>query len=222
VRQVVRPPTLTAMVVEALRDAIFRGEMQPGDPLREVDLAASMNVSRGTIREALRQLQDDGLVEVIPHRGAYVTELTPRIAREVYTLRGLLEPYAVRRAMEEGAYCPDDLGEMERLALRLAELDALGNPTYESVKADVEFHRLICSRSNHDLLCHILSGLRSRTWLFVFNVRFHQWDTLPDDPAHYAIFEAIRSGDPDQAEEALRRHILVNGAALLRLLEDRS
>ena len=87
VQRLVRRPTLTAAVVGSIRDSIFRGDLQPGEPLREVELSESMDVSRGTIREALQKLQEENLVEVFPRRGAFVTRLTPRKAQELYTPR---------------------------------------------------------------------------------------------------------------------------------------
>ena len=89
-----RPPTLTATVADSIREGIFRGELHPGKPLREVELAEALDVSRGTVREALRQIQDESLVEVIPHRGAFVTNLTPKMADELHTIRALIEPLA--------------------------------------------------------------------------------------------------------------------------------
>lgn len=220
VRQIVRPPTLTAAVADAIRDAIFRGELHPGEPLREVELSQSLDVSRGTIREALRQLQEHGLVAVIPHRGAFVIRLSPRMARELYTLRALVEPYAVCLAMENNAYSKEDMEALEALARRLGDLEQREDATYETVKADVAFHRLICSRSDHQLLLDIYSGLQSLTRLFVFHIRLYQSDAYSDEPSHYEIFEAIRTGDPVHAAEVLRAHINAAGAALLIRMEE--
>jgi DNA-binding GntR family transcriptional regulator len=208
-KQIVCPPTLTAVVADAIREALFRGEVCPGEPLREVELGQSLDVSRGTIREALRQLQEDGLVEIIPHRGAFVRKLSPQTAEELYTLGALLEPYAVRLALENKA-----------LAQRLGDLEQQADATYETVKADVEFHHLICSRSDHHLLLEIFKGLQSLTRLFVFNVQLYQSDAYSDEPSHYEIFKAIQAGDPEHAAETLRGHIEAVGVALLTRMEE--
>ena len=99
----VRPRTLVEVVSDHVQGMIFRGEYEPGAPLREAELCAALDVSRTTVREALRLLLEDGLVELIPHRGARVIELAPQIVREVYSIRILLEPYAVRVALQEAA-----------------------------------------------------------------------------------------------------------------------
>ena len=219
-KRILHPPTLTATVADAIRETIFRGELQPGEPLREAELAESLEVSRGTVREALRLLQDERLVEVFPRRGAFVKTLSLRMATELYTLRALIEPYALHLALEADAYTPEDFERMETLARQLGELEQHGGDTYETVEADVAFHRLICSRSDHQLLLDIYRGLQSLTRLFVFHIKLYQSDAYSDEPSHYEIFEAIRTGDPVHAAEVLRAHINAAGAALLIRMEE--
>jgi DNA-binding FadR family transcriptional regulator len=141
------------------------------------------------------------------------------MATELYTLRALIEPYALHLALEADAYTPEDFERMETLARQLGELEQHGGDTYETVEADVAFHYLICSRSNHQLLLQMLKSLQSLTWLFVFNVQLHQSDYYSDEPSHYEIYEAIRSGDPARAEKVLRDHINAAGSALLACME---
>src|SRR2546429_4548451 len=88
--QFVRPPTLTATVAEHIKEAIFRGSPPPGAPLHEVELSKSLGVSRGTVREALRYLQDETLVEIHPHQGASVTRLSPRSEEHTSELQSRL------------------------------------------------------------------------------------------------------------------------------------
>jgi DNA-binding FadR family transcriptional regulator len=122
--------------------------------------------------------------------------------------------------MENNAYSKEDMEALEALARRLNELEQREDATYETVKADVAFHRLICSRSDHQLLLDIYRGLQSLTWLFVFNTRLYQSDAYSDEPSHYDIFEAIRTGDLVCAAETLRNHINAAGAALLIRMEE--
>lgn len=219
-KKLVRPPTLTASLVDAIRDSIMSGALEPGQPLREVDLSDTMNVSRGTVREALRELQSEGIVEVIPHRGAFVPKLSPRTAKEVHTLRALLEPYAVRLALENHAYSQRDLREIGNLARRVHELEQERGDTYKTVQADVEFHLFICRRSNHELLLDILKRLQSLTWLLVFNVHYYKSHEYSDEPSHIEIADAIQSGDPDIAAQTLKHHIEAAGKALLLRMQE--
>lgn len=215
----VRPPTLTATVTDHIRQAIVRGEFGPSAPLHEVDLGKSLSVSRGTVREALRQLQDEGLVEVIPHQGAFVIKLSPRKAWEIYTLRAQLEPYAVRLALENRAYVPQDLDALEALVHRMGELERR-NEQVERLAADMEFHRIMCERSNHDVLMDVLRSLQSQTRLFIFNTMLYHSDLVGDEPSHRRILETIREGDPTRAEEIVRDHIVQAGTSLLRRMAE--
>jgi DNA-binding GntR family transcriptional regulator len=204
--QLVRPPTLTAAVTNNIRKAILRGDLKQGKPLREVQLGKSLDVARGTVREALRALQEDGLVEIFPRRGAFVTTLSSRKVREIYTLRELLEPYAVGLAMENDAYGERDLEEIDALLRKLGELERRGQ-RFEQIKADVEFHYLICKPSDHQLLLNALKNLQSLVTLCVTNLNFYELDPAPQEQQHRAIFDAIRSSDPAHAQDLVIRHL---------------
>ena len=217
--QIARPPTLTAVVGSTIRDTILRGEWQPGDALREVELSRSLDVSRGTVREALRQLADEGLVEVIPHHGAFVTRLSPRRIKETFTLRALLEPYAVCVAMDAGAYGEEDLASLQTLVERLDELERRGD-TFETLKADVRFHFLICERSEHELLLKVLKSFQSLTMLYILNSQLYYPDLVSAEHSHRMILEAIRQGDSTYAAEVVRKHLNEGGMSLLTLTEE--
>jgi DNA-binding GntR family transcriptional regulator len=217
-KELTRPPTLTSAVVEAIKDSILRGDLRPGEALREVELSQSLATSRGTVREALRQLQSQGLVELIPYRGAFVTQLTPKKAKEIYTVRALLEPYAVRLAMENKCYTPEVLGELADLIERLREMDAAEHYS-DVVSTDIAFHRALTSVCEHDLLTNMLEELRSLTYLFIFNTELLRSDVNPVGASHAVILDSVRSGDPEAAERAVREHIVDSGELLLRRLE---
>jgi DNA-binding GntR family transcriptional regulator len=215
-----RPPTLTAATAQNIQEAILRGYFAPGDPLREADLSESLGVSRGTVREALRLLHQEGaLVEIIPHRGAFVIKLSVERAREIYTLRALLEPYAVRIAMENRAYTPADLDQLEALVLQLMELENERNDP-ALVKTDMEFHHVATRACNHQLLLEMVGKLQSQTRVLIFNTKRYRSDKVPDSVTHRAILEGIRSGDPLAAEEIVRRHIIDAGSSLVRRMEE--
>ena len=213
--QIERPPTLTHTVTDAIRESIFRGAISPGEPLREVALAESLDVSRITVREALRRLHEEGLVEIFPHRGAFVTQLSAKRAREVYSFRALVEPYAVRLALEAGAYGKDDLDRLALLAQRLGKLAHPEGDAYETASADIEFHRLVCSRAGHDLLMEAFERLQSLTWLFLLNTRVYDAPAYLEAPSHLEICQAIKSADPKLAGQTLREHIEGAGLVLL-------
>jgi DNA-binding GntR family transcriptional regulator len=214
----VRPPTLTATVVDHIREALVRGQLLPGAPLHEVDLSTSLGVSRGTVREALRRLHEENLVEIVPHQGAFVTKLSARKAWEIYTLRGQLEPYAVRLAMERRAYRAQDVNELDILVRRLGDLERNGDLS-EIIATDLEFHRVICEPSGHALVMDMLRSLRFQTRLFILNTILYHSDLERDDVTHRAILDAVRAGDPARAEESMRKHINDAGTWLIRRME---
>jgi len=210
---------LTVSVANAVRDAIFRGERGPGDPLREAELSEALSVSRGTVREALQRLCEEGIVEYFPRRGMFVRKLTPQVAEELYTFRALLEPFALRMAMDQGGYSTENLETLQELAFQAEDLARNGDTIYEAIRADVGFHHLVCSRSGHGLLVRTMDSLQSLTWLFVLNTKLYQSDDYSDEPSHYEIFEAIRDGQAEHAAETLRAHIRAAGVALLARME---
>ena len=217
-KQLTRPPTLESVVIDKIRESILRGELSPGEPLREVQLSKSLGVSRGTLREGVRQLRDEGLVEIIPHRGAFVTRLSLQKAKEIYTLRALLEPYAVRLAVEAKACEPQDLGSLEALLDRWGELEK-GDNIYGILRAEIEFHGKICQGSGHQLLLEVLENLVSQTQLFILHTKLYRSDLVPDKVSHRTILDAIRTGDPAAAEEAVRQHILEAGHLLISRMD---
>jgi DNA-binding GntR family transcriptional regulator len=219
-QRLTRPPTLTAATAQNIQEAILRGDFAPGEPLREAELSENLEVSRGTVREALRWLHQEGaLVEIMPHRGAFVIKLSLERAREIYTLRALLEPYAIRTAMENRAYSEADLGELEKLVGRIEQLEKEGNDS-ALVKADIEFHRLATQRCNHQLLLDMVNKLQSQTLVLIFNTKLYRSDRVPDSVSHRAILEGLQAGDPAAAEEILRRHIIDAGSSLVKRMEE--
>ncbi|WP_229796402.1 GntR family transcriptional regulator, partial [Saccharothrix coeruleofusca] len=120
---------------DRIREAIFAGAFPPGSPVREVELAASLDVSRGSVREGLAVLEREGLVRSAWHRGTRVIDLTARDAEEVYSVRAALEGLACRGAI--GRVDPDALDLLvDDLAARLAA----GASSEELLALDVEFH----------------------------------------------------------------------------------
>jgi len=214
-----RPPTLVEAVTETLRKEILKGNFLPGAALQEVELSKMLNISRGTVREALRQLNQEGIVEIIPYRGAFVTELPAQRVKEIYTLRVLLEPYAVRLSMENQVFTEDYLEEMRLLVVRMGELEKAGDYN-ATIEADIKFHEMSCQRCGHELILETLHNLQSLTLMFILATKLYRSDMVSDEVSHQAIFDGIASGDPDLAEEIVRKHINDAGTSLVRRMEE--
>jgi DNA-binding GntR family transcriptional regulator len=213
-----RPETLTSAVARYIRDAIMRGEFAPGRALPEVWLSEQLQTSRSTIREAIRMLVDQGLVETFPHRGSFVASMTPRRARELYTLRAELESYAVRLVMERGGYTPA-ARETLHAALERLNVDPEAADQYELANADMEFHELLTRESEHQVLLEVLDSLRLQMRQFIVYTKLMGSDEEPEHVTHGRLVAAVESDDPERAARAVHAHIHEAGKLLLSKLE---
>jgi DNA-binding GntR family transcriptional regulator len=208
--QRIQPRVLRQEVLTALRTAILANEITAGSRLVEADIAEQMGVSRAPVREAIRHLEQEGLVEIFPHRGAVVVGLPEAEIDAIYELRAVIEGRATAAAV-------DVVGEPE-----LARLEALIDEMRAAIKAqevgaiaefDLQFHGLIVEWSGMTLLRHIWSGLDG-----LVRVRSYQALDRPGSTARYflknaagshsVLVDALRDGDPDHAATLARQHVL--------------
>ena len=201
-----RPETLTEAVAKHIRDAIVHGDFAPGSALPEVRLADDLGTSRGTVREALRALEDEGLVDVFPHKGSFVSKVTKRKARELYAIRAVLEGFAVRLAVaSRGLEGSAGAAIRERMA-RLETVARAGDPL-ATIEAERALHREIWSRCDNELLRELMTTLQLQTRrLLIYNKVFRS--TVDEEIAtHRDLVEAVLSGDPGRAEAAMADHV---------------
>jgi DNA-binding GntR family transcriptional regulator len=205
-----QPRVLRQEVLSALRSAILSSEIRPGSRLLEAEVAARMGVSRAPVREAIRQLEQEGLVEFFPHRGAVVIGLPDDEIDAIYELRALIEASAMRRAC--ATLTDADFAALEALIGEMEE--ALGRrDIVEVAEIDLRFHGMIVERSGLSLLRRIWSSLDG-----LVRVRSYQALERPGAAARYFIansvashttlLEALRARDEDRADAAIREHIL--------------
>ncbi|WP_055563334.1 GntR family transcriptional regulator [Streptomyces atriruber] len=192
-------PSRTQFVLEAIRHRILSGDLRPGQPLIETELAAGFGVSKTPVREALKTLAGTGLVAMSQYKGAAVRTVDAAMAREVYDVRLLLEPEALRRTVHRGA--PLDAA---REALERA--DAAEDAAERSL-ANREFHRTLYSACGNPLLGRLLDEVRDQAAL----VSAVAWAADPswarEATEHREILRLALAGDADGAAEALHRHV---------------
>lgn len=155
--------TLRAHIVERLRLAILAGDIPPGAPLVETALSERFDVSRGPLREALRQLIEEGLVVTVPYTGTHVAELSVEDVHEIYSLRTVLETFA----FEQVWLRRDDRFRAElrrRNDVLIASIDA--GDDRASILNELDFHGLVYEASGHKLLQRAWHGLRGRLQLY--------------------------------------------------------
>jgi DNA-binding GntR family transcriptional regulator len=201
-----RPETLTEAVAKHIRDAIVHGDFAPGSALPEVRLAEELGTSRGTVREALRALEDQGLVDVLPHKGSFVSKVTKRKARELYALRAVLEGFAVRLAVGSGGL---DGSAAAAVRERMAHLEkvARARDPLATIEAERALHREIWSHCDNELLRELMTTLQLQTRrLLIYNKVFRT--TVDEEIAtHQELVAAVLSRDPIRAEAAMAAHV---------------
>ena len=214
--QKVKRQPIANQVYEAVRDAIFRGDMVPGSHLSEVDLSEQLGVSRAPVREALLQLEAEGIVELVPNKGAFVRGLSYKEVEEIYTARSLLEGFAAALAADHAT--PDDIKKIVKAAEKAIKMAETGN-LQKTLDADFDFHRLIWSVSGHSLIESILEKLESQIRAFMIVQAPLFGELLNSVMDHQELADAIGNGDPSTARTIMAEHITTAGEKVLAWLD---
>jgi DNA-binding GntR family transcriptional regulator len=216
-----RSKSLHEQVYEALRAAILGGDLQAGERLVETQLADWLQVSRTPLREALRQLQQDGLVTADVNGGLRVTTLTPTEAIELYDCRLALEGLAAAGACVNAT--PEQLSQIEAYVLR-AEGAVHQAPQTVScqqlLELDYQFHRLIAESSGNRRLVSLLDSLFDAMALLRIQTLKRNPKVLDIQREHRQIYEAIATGNPEVARDAISRHLLASKARVVLEIEE--
>lgn len=204
---------LRDIVFNTLRKAILKGELEPGERLMEKQLAEKMGVSRTPIREAIRKLELEGLVVMIPRKGAEVAMITEQDIKDVLEVRAALESLAVKLACLRM-----DKGNMnELLAINDAFMGAAKRKDVETViKKDVEFHDVIYSATKNYKLTGMINNLQEQIYRFrVEYIRqLDDFTSLMEE--HEEIVSAIVANESDKAQAIATKHIENQEEAVIR------
>ena len=195
---------LRDVVFNTLRHAILRGELKPGERLMEIQLANKLGVSRTPIREAIRKLELEGLVLMIPRKGAEVAEITEKSLMDVLEVRGSLEELAVDLACDR--ITESQLEELKEAAGEFEEALRTGDLT-EYAEADVHFHDIIYNATDNQRLVQLLYNLREQMYRYrvEYLKRQEVHQTLLEE--HSYIIECIENRNKECAKTAIRTHI---------------
>lgn len=209
--------SLTSAVAERLREQIIRGEIPEGAQLRQDAIATQYQVSRIPVREALRQLDAEGLITIVPNRGAVVPSLSARDVEELFTIRALLEPEVLKASIPE--LTAEDLGNADAILRKYA--DELRREEHVSAWGSMnwDFHSILYSRANRPHMMTIIRNVNANgeryTRLQLYLTRGMQ----RANREHHELLELCRKRDVDGACVLLREHILHAGHSLKRVLE---
>jgi DNA-binding GntR family transcriptional regulator len=185
---------------------IINGDLEPGAIIREGELSERLDISKSPLREALRQLHQDGLIITVSNKGSRVAPLTEDDIREIYKLREYTEALAARLASERRT--PEDLASL-RANIAALELGVQDGRVREVAEHDIEFHLLLAHAARHRRLQRIQESLQSEMLRLVMR-QFADWGEVAETDAvrkHTAIVDAVEAGDGDAAEAHIRAHI---------------
>lgn len=195
-----------------LRDQIFSGKFAAGRRLKPEDISRALGLSRMPVREAIRQLEGQGLVTIRPNRGAVVTSLTPDEIVELFEMRAALEGLAIRKAL------PNIFGHwIEDLDALKQRMDRVRGEPNLWIERHHDFHDMICQLSKRPRLAAQVRNLRDtlRPYLLMYMNVFQDSDTGFE---HETIMAVIANGDPAAAERAMEQHVMDHARELVEFL----
>jgi DNA-binding GntR family transcriptional regulator len=206
------PHILRHEVVARLRAGILSGDIAPGTHLREQQAASSMGVSRVPVREAFRQLEQEGLIEIFPYRGAIVVGVSSDEFDEIYEVRAVIEGAAMRRIAADGS--PETLEQLAAQVREMKRAVARGSGIEKLAQLDIQFHRTIVEASGLRVLRRLRDGLDEilRVRSFYQGIQrggsTGQYFRTSLATSHEKLLEALRLGDGDRAAQAAREHVM--------------
>lgn len=197
--------SLRGRVFHKLREDILSGKYEEHEELKEVAIGEELGVSRTPVREAFRQLELEGLIQIIPNKGAYVTGITEKDVKDIYMIRSLLEGLCARWATDH--ITKEQMEEMEE-NVYLAKFHAEKGHFEQLAELDNRFHDILYEACDSKILEHQLKDFHQ----YVLRVRKKTLSNIVRGPKsneeHELIMEAIKAGDAKKAEQLANRHMI--------------
>ena len=208
---------LRDVVFNTLRDAILKGELEPGERLMEIQLAERLGVSRTPIREAIRKLELEGLVLMIPRKGAEVAKISEKSLRDVLEVRRSLEELAAELACQRmDAEALKDLEDAQKAFIQAVE----SGETMTMAEADEHFHDVIYMGTGNTRLVQILNNLREQ--MYRYRVEYlkdeRNYPTLMRE--HSEIVEGLMTKDKGRVTEAMHKHVKNQVVAVKEMIRE--
>lgn len=209
---------LRDVIFNTLRDAIVSGDLKPGERLMEVDLAEKMGVSRTPVREAVRKLEMEGLVTMVPRKGTHVAELSAKDIMDVLEVRASLDRLATELAAKRVRQ--EHIRSLENIHKQYASCIEKGNIS-GAIKKDVEFHEVIYNASGNNKLNNVAANLREQ--IYRYRVLYLRDFTNAEEvlKEHQSILQALYEKDVDLAGRLAEEHIVNQKQTIIRKMEDK-
>lgn len=208
--------TLRERIVDTIREAIINGILRPGTRISEPELAEKFGISRTPIREALRQLESEGFINVVPRKGAEVSSLSRKDVEDFYELKSVLEGYAARKAVENMS--DKDIARMEELNRQLEKLTQKGD-LKRAYQLHSDFHDVFLNACGNNRLFSIVHGMVKQFQRFRLSL------SVPGRiegsiNQHWKIIEGFKQRDPDLVEQLVRENANYGMNVLLKDFEE--
>jgi len=208
--------TYHIQIADMLRDMIMTGKLQEGDKINETELCNTMGISKTPLREALRVLSVEGLIRLVPHRGAFVTKPTFEEIAEMFDVMSLLESFCACSACQK--MTSNDLSRLEKLHAKLEDhFERQDQEAY--IRINNRYHALVQEIAGNRTLNQIVDGLRKKILLYRFQSLNLPGRFEASIREHRDLLEAFRHRDHRKAESLMRQHLDNQAKALERLVE---
>ncbi|WP_066295529.1 GntR family transcriptional regulator [Bacillus sp. FJAT-29937] len=199
-------PTLKDNVVTIIRNKIIKGELLPGSRIIESEIAKDLEISRGPIREALRQIEHEGLIEYKSNKGCTVRTIDAKEVEDIYLIRAHLEMLAVDIC--DGEYKKETIQEMDSL-LEEMESSSKERDIFRLVELDELFHTKIIKESGNERLYDVWSTFWSaNVVIFTSTYNLKLAESKDQRPAHERILNTIKTGDKEEIKNSIKRHYI--------------
>lgn len=206
--------TYKDQVVEYLYNLILDGTLTPGEQVKEIYLSKELGISRAPIREGLKELISNGIIEYRPQVGNYITQLSPKEIIDAYITRGVLEGYAI--GITHHQFSEDEIEELSNMA-KMMEKYARKNNRKKVVQAGDDFHSLLISKNNNIQLVEYTQRLSLKLHILFYK----HWPSLYSQEEignrHQRIVDVLKSGDTLQVEQVVRDHYAETGTKIASL-----
>lgn len=215
-----RHKNLSEIIVDYIKDSILSGDYKQGDHILETEVAKTLGTSRAPVREAIKELEKEGVVEIVPRRGTYVSKFSLEDIREIFEIRMLLENNIFKILISEDKLTEEDYNKLEKL---VEEMIAIANSSEDKKEKalqinykDIEFHRYLWKKSGSQRRVNILEGIFLQLRIAMLYDTDKTGDLNKTATDHYEIINALKSKDYENCKKALKEHISIcNGIKLL-------
>lgn len=209
--------TYKDQVVEYLYDLILEGTLTPGDQVKESLLSSEMGISRAPIREALKELISNGIIEYRPQVGNFITQLSPKEIVDAYITRGILEGYAISTTQDQ--FSEEEIEELTGMTTMM-EKYARKNNRKMVVQVGDDFHSLLISKNKNIQLIEYTERLSQKLHILFYK----HWSKLYSHEEignrHFRIVQALQSRDPIRVEQVIRDHYTETGTKIAALQQE--